>query len=88
MKLPLLEQVQQALNTRKKNGDPVFDQDNLEVCVAGTFAGDKIIVIKTPTPRVDSNPDPELKPHHEFGGDWNPQPGTGWPLKEGFNECV
>ena len=64
MKLPLLERVQQALNTRKKNGDPVFDQDNLEVCVAGTFAGDKFIVIKTPTPRVESTPDPELKPHH------------------------
>ena len=46
MKLPLLEQVQQALNTRKKNGDPVFDQDNLEVSVAGTFAADKFIVIR------------------------------------------
>ena len=66
MKLPLLERVQQALNTRKKNGDPVFDQDNLEVCVAGTFAGDKFIVIKTPTPRVESNPDPDLKQHHEY----------------------
>ena len=46
MKLPLLEEVQRALNTRKKNGDPVFDQDNLEVGVAGTFAGDKFIVIR------------------------------------------
>ena len=46
MKLPLLEQVQQALNTRKKNGDLIFDQDNLEVGVAGTFAGDKFIVIR------------------------------------------
>ena len=46
MKLPLLEEVQRALNTRKKNGDLVFDQDNLEVNVAGTFAGDKFIVIR------------------------------------------
>ena len=46
MKLPLLEEVQRALNTRKKNGDLVFDQDNLEVGVAGTFAGDTFIVIR------------------------------------------
>ena len=46
MKLPLLEEVQKALNTRKKNGDLIFDQDNLEVSVAGTFAADKFIVIR------------------------------------------
>ena len=79
MKLPLLEQVQQALNTRKKNGDPVFDQDNLEVCVAGTFAGDKFIVIKTPTPRMESTPDPELKPRHSREP-VEGKPGTGWPI--------
>ena len=79
MKLPLLEQVQQALNTRKKNGDPVFDQDNLEVCVAGTFAGDKFIVIKTPTPRMESTRDPDLKPHHSLDP-IKGKPGTGWPL--------
>ena len=79
MKLPLLEQVQQALNTRKKNGDPVFDQDNLEVCVAGTFAGDKFIVIKTPTPRMESTPDPDLKPQHSLDT-IKGKPGTGWPL--------
>ena len=79
MKLPLLEQVQQALNTRKKNGDLVFDQDNLEVCVAGTFAGDKFIVIKTPTPRMESTPDPDLKPHHSLDP-IKGKPGTGWPL--------
>lgn len=79
MKLPLLEQVQKALDTRKKNGDPVFDQDNLEVSVAGTFAGDKFIVIKTPTPRVESNPDPDLKAHHD-GELVEGKPGTGWPI--------
>ena len=56
MKLPLLEKVQQALNTRKKNGDLIFDQDNLEVSVAGTFAADKFIVIRQkgePAPKKD-----------------------------------
>ena len=79
MKLPLLEQVQKALDTRKKNGDLVFDQDNLEVKVAGTFAGDKFIVIKTPTPRMESNPDPDLKPQHSREP-VEGKPGTGWPL--------
>ena len=80
MKLPLLEQVQQALNTRKKNGDPVFDQDNLEVCVAGTFAGDRFIVIKTPTPRLENVPQADLKPHHKYDEVVDGKPGTGWPL--------
>lgn len=64
MKLPLLEQVQAALNTRKKNGELVFDQDNLEVNVAGTYAGDKFIVIRQKQERQESNPDPTLKQHH------------------------
>ena len=46
MKLPLLEALQVALDTRKKNGEPIFDQDNLEVSVAGTYAADKFIVIR------------------------------------------
>ena len=79
MKLPLLEALQVALDTRKKNGDPIFDQDNLEVKVAGTFAGDKFIVIKTPTPRVESTSDPDLKPHHSSDR-VEGKPGTGWPL--------
>lgn len=61
MKLPLLEEVQRALNTRKKNGELVFDQDNLEVSVAGTFVGDKFIVIRqkgeTP-PKLGESRDP------------------------------
>ena len=64
MKLPLLEKLQAALDTRKKNGDPIFDQDKVEVSVAGTFAGDKFIVIKMPRPREDSIPDPNLKQAH------------------------
>ena len=65
MKLPLLEEVQRALNTRKKNGDLVFDQDNLEVSVAGTFAKDKFIVIRQKEERQESNPDPTLRGHHQ-----------------------
>ncbi len=66
MKLPLLEKIQVALDTRKKNGDPIFDQDKVEVNVAGTFAGDKFIVIRMPTPREESNPDPNLKQAHPY----------------------
>ena len=65
MKLPLLEEVQRALNTRKKNGELVFDQDNLEVGVAGTFAGDKFIVIRQKEERQEINPDPTLRAHHQ-----------------------
>ena len=47
MKRALQEAINAALDTRKKNGELVFtDQDDLEVCVPGTFAGDKFIVIK------------------------------------------
>ena len=62
MKLPLLEAVQRALDTRKKNGDLVFDQDNLEVSVAGTFVGDKFIVIRQkgePAPKFQPNDSPD-----------------------------
>ena len=43
----LLAKIVAALHTSKKNGEPVFDDwSDLEVCVAGTFAADKFIVIK------------------------------------------
>jgi hypothetical protein len=66
MKLCLYDEIALALDTRKKNGEAVFDQNNLEVKVAGTFAGDKFIVIKHKEARVESNPDPELKQHHPY----------------------
>ena len=66
MKLSLYDEIALALDTRKKNGESVFDQNNLEVKVAGTFAGDKFIVIKHKEARVESNPDPNLKPHNEY----------------------
>ena len=85
----IIKEIECLLDMRKKNGDVIWeDGTELEFKISGTFAADKFIVIKHKEVRVDSNPDPELKPHHEFGGEWNPQPGTGWPLKQGFNEPV
>ena len=56
MKRRLIQQLNQALASRTKKGALIFDQDNLEVSVAGTFAGDKFIVIRqkgeTP-PKID-----------------------------------
>ena len=47
MNTKLLCDLEAALNIVKKNGDLVFpDQKDMEVCVAGTFANDKFIVIK------------------------------------------
>ena len=75
----ILNQLEQALASRTKKGNLVFNQDNLEVSIAGTFAGDKFIVIKHKEPREDSNPDPELKAHHSTEPVQG-KPGTGWPL--------
>jgi hypothetical protein len=66
LRLQLECQIAEALDTRKKDGTPVFDQTNLEVCVAGTFANDKFIVIKNKTNRQNNNPDQTLKQHHEY----------------------
>ena len=53
----ILNQLEQALASRTKKGNLIFDQDNLEVSVAGTFAGDKFIVIRQkgePAPPQDA----------------------------------
>jgi len=53
----ILNQLEQALASRTKKGSLIFDQDNLEVSVAGTFAGDKFIVIRQkgePAPPQDA----------------------------------
>ena len=58
------------LDMRKKNGEEISeDGTDLEFKIAGTFAADKFIVIKRKEKkkRVESNPDPNLKPHHKFG---------------------
>ncbi len=55
----IIEQLERALDMRKKNGDEVWeDGDNIEVCIAGTFAGDKFITLlnKTKDPVISSNP--------------------------------
>lgn len=53
----ILNQLEQALASRTKKGALIFDQENLEVSVAGTFAGDKFIVIRQkgePAPKLDA----------------------------------
>ena len=46
----LIDQIQQAMNHTKKNGDINWeDGDEIKVQLAGTFAADKFIVIKNVT---------------------------------------
>ena len=46
----LIDQIQQAMNHTKKNGDINWeDGDDIDVCLAGTFAADRFIVIKNVT---------------------------------------
>ena len=46
----LIDQIQQAMNHTKKNGDINWeDCDEIKVQLAGTFAADKFIVIKNVT---------------------------------------
>ena len=46
----LIDQIQQAMNHTKKNGDINWeDGDEVKVQLAGTFAADKFIVIKNVT---------------------------------------
>ena len=38
--------LEKALDTRKKDGTPIWDDgDEIEVCVAGTWAADKFITL-------------------------------------------
>jgi len=42
----VIDQIQEAMNHTKMNGDVNWqDDDELEVCLAGTFAADKFITI-------------------------------------------
>jgi hypothetical protein len=65
----LIEEIECALAMRKKNGEEVWgDDDDIEVQIAGTFAGDKFIVIKnrTKSPVISSLPmDREHNPQHK-----------------------
>lgn len=63
----LRAEIESALDMRKKSGDPVWeDGTNLEVKVAGVFAGDKFIVIKKGGRAESSEPfaEGEFKPKH------------------------
>jgi len=77
----IIKEVECLLDMRKKNGEVIWeDGTELEFKIAGTFAADKFIVIKRKEPRIESNPDPDLKPHHKYGEVVEGKPGTGWPL--------
>ena len=66
----IIAELECVLDMRKKNGEPIWeDGTEIEFGIAGTFAADKFITIKKKTARVDSNPDPDLKPHHEISYD-------------------
>ena len=55
----IITNLEKALDMRKKNGDEIWeDGDNIEVCIAGTFAGDKFITLlnRTKNPVVSSVP--------------------------------
>ncbi len=53
----IIDDLEKALDMRKKNGDEVWeDGDDIEVCIAGTFAADKFITLlnRTKNPVVPS----------------------------------
>ena len=59
----LIDQIQQAMNHTKKNGDINWeDGDEIKVQLAGTFAADKFIVIKNSSkdPWVPAEPHPDF----------------------------
>ena len=59
----LIDQIQQAMNHTKKNGDINWeDGDEIDVNLAGTFAADRFIVIKNRT----KDPVISAKPHPNF----------------------
>ena len=46
----IIEKIQEAMRHTKKNGDVNWqDGDEIDVCLAGTFAADKFIVIHNRT---------------------------------------
>ena len=46
LKQEVIDKIQLAMLHTKKNGDMIWlDGDEIDVCLAGTFAGDKFITI-------------------------------------------
>ena len=42
----IIDDLEKALDMRKKNGEPIWeDGDDIQVCVAGTWAADKFITL-------------------------------------------
>ena len=76
----IIDDLENALDMRKKNGDPVWDDgDEISVNIGGTFAGDKFISLtnKTKIPVVSA------EPHSDFDYEknrWKEGFGPGSPL--------
>ena len=59
----VINKIQEAMNHTKKDGSINWqDGDEIDVCLGGTFAGDKFIVIKNKTkdPVVSAEPHPHF----------------------------
>ncbi len=59
----VIDKIQIAMNHTKMNGDVNWvDGDEIEVCLGGTFAGDKFIAIhnRTKNPVVSAAPHPDF----------------------------
>lgn len=61
----IIARLEKALDMRKKDGEPIWeDGTEIEINIAGTFAGDKFIVVNNKRPKEESTPNPNLKAHH------------------------
>ena len=59
----VIDQIQEAMNHTKKNGDINWqDGDDIDVCLGGTFAADRFIVIQN----VSKNPVVSAAPHPNY----------------------
>ena len=59
----IIDQIQEAMLHTKRNGDVNWqDGDEIDVCLAGTFASDRFIVIKNRTkdPVISAAPHPDF----------------------------
>ena len=76
----IIDDLENALDMRKKNGDPVWDDgDEISVNIGGTFAGDKFISL----PNKTKNPVVSAEPHSDFDYEknrWKEGFGPGSPL--------
>ena len=76
----IIDDLENALDMRKKNGDPVWDDgDEISVNIGGTFAGDKFISLTNKT----KNPVVSAEPHSDFDYEknrWKEGFGQGSPL--------